>query len=127
MYARLSVRGCCVSLWFSWLSSYSYISPEVFIHRRPTSSAEGVRFRSALVMHSKNWVSSTLDAICTEQTSAPAFVGNCDARVVGTTVTALVSYSCAPTLLPLRTVVGKEAEYVAHVVVKYVYPTVPFV
>ena len=118
MYARLSVRGCCASLWCSWLS---YISHEVSLYRPLTSSAESVRCRSALVVHSRNWISSPLDAICTERTSDPAIIGNHDARVVGTTVTALVSHLCAPILLPLRTVVGKVAGYVAHVVVKYVY------
>ena len=111
MYARLSVRRCCASLWYSWLSSYNYISPEVCLHRLPTSSAESVRFRSALVVHSKN---------CTERISAPAIIGNHDTRVVGTTVTALASHLCALILLPLRTAVGKVAGYVAHVVVKWV-------
>ena len=82
MYARLSVHGCCVSLWRSWLSSYSYVSPEVYLYRPPTSSTESIRFPSALVVRSKTWISSPLDAICTEQTSAPAFIGNHDARVV---------------------------------------------
>ena len=122
MYACLSVRGCCAFLWCSWMSSYNYISPEVYLYRRPTSSAESVRFRFALVVHYKSWISSPLDAVCTERTSAPAIVENYDARVVGTTVTALASPFCAPTLLPLRTVVGKIAGYVARVVVKYVHP-----
>ena len=121
MYASFSVRECCVSLWCSWLSLYNYIPSEVYLYRSPTSSAESVRFRSALVVHSKNWISSPLDAFCTERTSAPAVVGNHDARVVGTTVTALASHLCAPALLPLRTVVG-IAGNVAYVVVKYVYP-----
>ena len=122
MYARLSVRGCCSSLWCSWLSSYNYISPEVCLYRPPTSSAESIRFRSALMVPSKIWISSALDAICTELTSAPAMIGNHHARVVGTTVTALASHLYAPTLLPLRAVMGKVTGYAAHVVVKYVYP-----
>ena len=122
MYARLSVRGYCASLWCSWMSSYNYISPEVYVYRPPTSSAESVRFRFALVVHSKNWIFLLLDFICTKQTSAPAIVGYYDAQVVGTTVMALASHLCAPTLLPLRTVVGKVAVYVARVVVKYAYP-----
>ena len=121
MYARMSVRGCCASLICSWLSSYNYISPEVYLYRPLASSAESARFRFALVMHSKKWISSPLDAICTERTSAPAIIGNHDARVVGTMVTTLAPHLCAPTLLPIRTVVGKVAGYVAHVVVKYVY------
>ena len=105
MYARLSVRGCCASLWCSRLSSYNHISPEVYLYRPPTSSAESVRFRSALVVHSRNCISSPLNAFCTERTSAPATIGNHDARLVGTTVTTLASHLCASTLLPLRTVV----------------------
>ena len=122
MYARLSVRGCCASLWCSWLSSDNYISPEVYLYRQPTSSAESVRFRSALMVHFKNWICSPLEVICTEWTSAPAIAGNHDARLVGTTATALASHLYTPTLLPLRTVVGKVAGYVVHVVVEYVYP-----
>ena len=123
MYARLSGRGCCcASLWCSWSSPSNYVSPEVYLYRPPASSAESVRFRSALVVHSKNWISSPLGAICAERTSAPAIIGNHDARVVGTTVTALASHLYALTLLPLRTIVGKVAGYVAYVVVKYVYP-----
>ena len=92
------------------------ILPEVYLYRPPTSSAESVRFHSALVVHSKNWIYSSLDAVCTERTSAPAVIGNHDARAVGTTVTALATHLCAPTPLPLRTVVGKVPVYVAHVV-----------
>ena len=122
MYTHLSMRGCCASLWCSWLSSYNNISPKVYLYRPPTSSVESVRFRSALVVHFKSWISSPLDAICTERTSAPAIAENHDARVVGTTVPTLASHLCAPALFPLRTVVGNVAEYVAQVVVKYVYP-----
>ena len=73
-------------------------------------------------MHSKNWISLLLDPICTERTSAPAFIEIHDVRVVGTAVMALASHLRAPTLLPLRTVVQNVAGYVAHFVVKFVYP-----
>ena len=50
----LSVRGCCVSLRDAWLSLYKlYVSPKVHLYRSHASSAERVRFRSALVVYPK--------------------------------------------------------------------------
>ena len=47
----LSARGCCVS---ALLFSYElYVSPKFYLSRSHASSAERVRFCSALVMYSK--------------------------------------------------------------------------
>ena len=98
MCARLSVRGCCVSLGCAKLSSYDYL-----FHLKSTSTAampplpnvygSASRWRCTL----KNWLSLTFDAICTEQNPAPAIIGNHYARVLGTTITALAShlFTCA--------------------------------
>ena len=51
---RLSVRECCVSPRCAWLSLYKlYVSPKVHRFRFHVSSAERVRFCSALVMYPK--------------------------------------------------------------------------
>ena len=47
----------------------------------------------------KNWLSAPWDAICTERTPAPSIIGNHDARLLGTTITALALHllMCANT------------------------------
>ena len=47
----------------------------------------------------KNWLPSPLEAICTEWTPAPSIIGNHNARVLGTTITALALHllKCANT------------------------------
>ena len=57
----LSVRGCCVSLRGAWLSLYkSYVSPKVHLYRSHASSAERVRFCSALVVYPKELAARAL-------------------------------------------------------------------
>ena len=123
MYTHLSVRGCCAFLWCSWLSSYNYISPKVYLYRPPTSSAESVRFRSALVVYSKNWISSPLNVICTRRTCAHAIVGNHDAGVVGTAVTALTSQLMCANTTPTKDGCGESSRVCcSRCGLKYVYP-----
>ena len=52
MCVCLSVLGGCVSLRGAWLSLYKlYVSPKVHFYRSHASSAERVRFCSALVVY----------------------------------------------------------------------------
>ena len=54
MRVRLSVHGCCVSLQGAWLSLYKlYVSPKFHLYRSNASSAERVRFFSALMVYPK--------------------------------------------------------------------------
>ena len=54
MCVRLSVCGCCVSLRCAGLSLHKlYVSPKVYLYRSHASSAECVRFCSALVVYPK--------------------------------------------------------------------------
>ena len=107
------VRGCLLILIFCLK----------YLHRPPASQAESVRFRSALVVHSRNWISSPLNAICIEQTFAPAIIGNHDALVVGTTITAGSGFSFMyANTTPTKDGCGKSGRVVSYVVVKYVFP-----
>ena len=57
----LSVLGCCVSLRGAWLSLYKlYVSPKVHLYRSRASSAERVRFCSALVVYPKELAARAL-------------------------------------------------------------------
>ena len=57
----------------------------------------------------RNWLPAPWDAICTERTPAPSIIGNHDARVLGTTITALPSHllMCANTT-PTKDGCGKQ-------------------
>ena len=57
----LSVLGCCVSLRGASLSLYKlYVSPKVHLYRSYASSAERVRFCSALVVYPKELAARAL-------------------------------------------------------------------
>ena len=105
----LSVRGCCASLRGGWLSLYkSHVSPKVHLYRshapRPNVYGSPPRWWCTL----KNWLPAPRDAICTERTPAPSIIENHDARVLGTTITALALHllMCANTT-PTKDVCGK--------------------
>ena len=53
----------------------------------PRPNVYGYVLRSWCTLES--WLSSPLDTICTRRIPAPAIIGNHDARVLGTTITAL--------------------------------------
>ena len=78
------VRGCpCISYMFPLKSTSTARMPP-----RPNVYISAPRWWCTL----KNWLSSPLDAICTERIPAPSIIGNHDARVLGTTITALASH-----------------------------------
>ena len=61
MCVCLSVLGCCVSLRDAWLSLYKlYVSPKVHLYRSHASSAERVRFFSALLVYPKELAARAL-------------------------------------------------------------------
>ena len=61
MCVCLSVLGCCVSLRGAGLSWYElYVSPKVHLYRSHASSAERVRFCSALVVYPKELATRAL-------------------------------------------------------------------
>ena len=61
MCVCLSMLGCCVSLRGAWLSLYKlYVSPKVHLYRSHASSAERVRFCSALVVYTKELAARAL-------------------------------------------------------------------
>ena len=97
------VRGCLRVIYLFPLKSTSTAR----MPSRPNVYGSAPRWWCTL----KNWLSSPLDAICTERSPAPSITGNHDARMLGTTIPALPSHLlCAPTLLPLRTVVGSSSQ-----------------
>ena len=64
MCVCLLVFGCCVSMRGAWLSLYElYISPKVHLYRSHASSAERVRFCSALVVYPKELAARALGCI----------------------------------------------------------------
>ena len=61
IFVCLSVLGCCVCLRGAWLSLYKlYVSPKVHLYHSPASSAERVRFCSALVVYPKELAARAL-------------------------------------------------------------------
>ena len=110
MCACLSALGCCVSLRDAWLSLYKlYVSPKAHLYRSHASSAKRVRFCSALAVYPKELAVTPWDAIRTERTPAPSIIGNHDARVLGTTITALATHllTCSNTS-PTKDGCGKQ-------------------
>ena len=78
------VRGCpCINFMFPLKSTSTARMP-------PRPNAYG--FAPLWWYTLMNWLSSPSDAICTERTPAPSIIGNHDAQVLGTTITALASH-----------------------------------
>ena len=115
----VGVRGrLCINYTFPLSSSTAGMSP------RPNMYGSAPRWWCTL----KNWLSSPWYTICD---SCPLYHRNHDARVFGTTITALASklLVCANTT-PNKDSCGKQQQnmfsewprHVVHIVTEYVYP-----